>query len=260
MFMKHIAGKHGAGHTHHFMNGVLHGGSWLSLIPTLASAILGGSHQLSGCGFWGDFADGFKKGFMGVMKPALAIGSLLPGQIGMASKLGTAGINALGMGRNHAFKQRVAEVMDRADMGNPHSKSANRAMKAIRGRGQPNGVPESLGSPSNGGDPSGAVDVGRVANPSNSFQRNTVGMGHRRGRVGENPAGEYHGGYGGVNHQNPDGKLNFGMGGMSGGKKRRAKAGASDARKRRGAEVSRLMREKGMSLGEASKHIKEHGY
>lgn len=44
-----------------------------------------------------------------------------------------------------------------------------------------------------------------------------------------------------------------GAGGYSG-------AGASDARKRRGQAVSRLMKEKGMSLGEASKYIKEHGY
>lgn len=43
------------------------------------------------------------------------------------------------------------------------------------------------------------------------------------------------------------------------GKKRRAKAGASDKRKARGAMISKLMKEKGMSLGEASKHIKEKG-
>jgi hypothetical protein len=38
----------------------------------------------------------------------------------------------------------------------------------------------------------------------------------------------------------------------------RAGAGVSDARKRRGQAVSRLMREEGMSLGEASKYLKEH--
>jgi len=41
-----------------------------------------------------------------------------------------------------------------------------------------------------------------------------------------------------------------------GGKKTRA---PSAARKARGAMVSKLMREKGMTLGEASKYIKEHG-
>jgi hypothetical protein len=44
-----------------------------------------------------------------------------------------------------------------------------------------------------------------------------------------------------------------------GGRKKRAKAGPSDARKKRGAMVSKLMKEKGMTLGEASKFIKEHG-
>ena len=44
-----------------------------------------------------------------------------------------------------------------------------------------------------------------------------------------------------------------------GGRKKRAKAGPSDARRKRGAMVSKLMKEKGMTLGEASKYIKEHG-
>jgi hypothetical protein len=43
------------------------------------------------------------------------------------------------------------------------------------------------------------------------------------------------------------------------GKKKRAPAGASDKRKARGAMVSKLMREEGMSLAEASRHIKAHG-
>ena len=38
-----------------------------------------------------------------------------------------------------------------------------------------------------------------------------------------------------------------------------AMTGGQDARKRRGQMVSKLMRERGMSLGEASRHIKEHG-
>jgi hypothetical protein len=45
---------------------------------------------------------------------------------------------------------------------------------------------------------------------------------------------------------------------LEGGRKHRAKAGAGDKRKRRGQLISKLMKEKGMSLGEASKHIKQH--
>lgn len=43
------------------------------------------------------------------------------------------------------------------------------------------------------------------------------------------------------------------------GKKTRKPAGPSDKRRARGAMVSKLMKEKGMSLAEASRHIKQHG-
>jgi hypothetical protein len=92
----------------------------------------------------------------------------------------------------------------------------------------------------------GATDIGRVANPPPSFARNTVGMGVRRHRVVESTGGEY------------ADQVSTGLTGS--GKKTRAKASEGDARKLRGAAVSRLMKEKGMTLGEASKHIKEHGF
>jgi hypothetical protein len=98
----------------------------------------------------------------------------------------------------------------------------------------------------------GATQRGRVANPPPSFARNTVGMGMygegiRRHRVVESTGGEY---------------ADVATTGVRGGrvKKPRAKAGDNDARKLRGAAVSRLMKEHGMSLGEASKHIKENGF
>jgi len=217
------------------------------------------------------------------------------------------GIQKKGRGRRTPAG-RIAEKQMRAEMGNVfHNPTMPGRGRPRKGCGQPNGVSEALGSPSNGSDPSGAVDVGRVANPSRMFARNTVGMGrthptsHPRHRVPASPAGVYFegggwgsmlgsiakgvktgvnvvktgaevakagrdiydalapapvsGGYGGINHNNPTGTLNTGAG-----KKTRAKAGPSDARKKRGAEISRLMREKGMTLGQASKHIKEHGY
>jgi hypothetical protein len=36
-------------------------------------------------------------------------------------------------------------------------------------------------------------------------------------------------------------------------------ASATDKRRARGAMISKLMKEHGMSLGEASRHLKEHG-
>lgn len=43
-----------------------------------------------------------------------------------------------------------------------------------------------------------------------------------------------------------------------GGRRKRAPAGPSDARRQRGAMISKLMKEHGMTLGEASKYLKEH--
>ena len=42
-------------------------------------------------------------------------------------------------------------------------------------------------------------------------------------------------------------------------KKAKRTVGAGDKRRTRGAMISKLMKEHGMTLGEASKHIKEHG-
>jgi len=89
----------------------------------------------------------------------------------------------------------------------------------------------------------GNNDVGRVANPPASFERNTVGMGQPANMM-----------------VSPNRHHLGGMGGLVGGKKKRAKASPSDARRKRGQEVSRLMKQEGMTLGQASKHIKEHGY
>lgn len=46
---------------------------------------------------------------------------------------------------------------------------------------------------------------------------------------------------------------------LGSGKKKRRPAGPDDARRKRGAMVSKLMKEQGMTLAEASRHIKEHG-
>lgn len=110
----------------------------------------------------------------------------------------------------------------------------------------------------------GAVDTGRVADPPESFKRNTVGMGMMdRHRVPESAGGEYFG----SGLLGEDGHGTRKVGGcppegarVVGGRKKRAPAGPSDARRRRGQAVSKLMKEKGMSLGEASAYVKQHGY
>jgi len=264
MLAKFIRSKHGDGHARAMMEGMLHGN-----------------------GFFGDMFNKIKNEFVNpesdlrrkilptATKVASVVAPFVPG-VGTAVALGLNGLNTAnsvatklqGHGTRHTPAGRIAEKQMRAEMGNVYNNPTMPGRgRPRKGMGQPNGVSEALGTPSNGADPSGAVDVGRVANPGLGFARNTVGMGrthptsHPRGRVPASSAGVYFeggalsGGYGGINHQNPTGTLNFGTG-----KKTRAKAGANDARKKRGAEVSRLMREKGMTLGQASKHIKEHGY
>jgi hypothetical protein len=81
------------------------------------------------------------------------------------------------------------------------------------------------------------VAYGNVPQAPKSFQRNSVGMGRAGG--GMAGAGTLH-----ITHS--------GMGAAGGEKKKRAPS-------QRGQMISRLMKEKGMSLGEASKYIKEHG-
>ena len=78
-------------------------------------------HDLHGAGFWSDFGDGFKRGFMGVMKPALAVGSMIPGQIGMASQVAQGGLNALGLG--HSEEQRAMAQMSKKRLGRSRNKS-----------------------------------------------------------------------------------------------------------------------------------------
>jgi hypothetical protein len=46
---------------------------------------------------------------------------------------------------------------------------------------------------------------------------------------------------------------------IGGGKKKRAASAVSSRRRARGQAISRLMKQHGMTLGQASKYIKEHG-
>ena len=235
MLSRHLREKYGDEHAHLFGSGFLSdlGIPVVSELAGLFGLGKGDPHavgeelarHLQGSGFWSDFADGFKNGFSAVMKPALAVGSLLPGQIGMASRLGSAGLGALGMG--HTGGRKVRMRGGAVDM------------------------------------TSGAVDTGRVANPPPSFQRNSVGMGRHRvpavaggayidgGNVGATGGAHTGGAHTGGAHTG---------GAHTGGRKKRAPASAFDARRARGQAVSRLMKEKGMSLGEASRYVKEHGY
>jgi hypothetical protein len=201
--------------------------------------------ELHGEGFWDDF----KKGFMSVVRPVAQIAKPILAVVPHpAAKAAALGMSALGLGKHNLHGKGVVDAV------------------------------------------TGATQRGRVANPPASFARNTVGMGvaHgegvRRHRVVESLGGEYADEvHSGVTHMEGSGLFSplkkFGeriarsldptaaprprmktREQLEGGAKRKHATNPNDARKRRGAEVSRLMREQGMSLGEASKHVKEHGY
>lgn len=75
--------------------------------------------SLHGAGGFQDFANGFKRGFLGVVKPALAIASVLPGQAGIIGKVGTIGLNLLGAGKSPIKGVRKATLNAMAN-GKPH--------------------------------------------------------------------------------------------------------------------------------------------
>jgi len=91
-------------------------------------------------------------------------------------------------------------------------------------------------------------------------------MAHSMGMHGGINTGAYEGGENVIRHVGAGMNISGpGYEEVAGGKKAKAKkakrapAAVSDARKKRGAMVSKLMKEYGMSLGEASAYIKEHG-
>jgi hypothetical protein len=65
---------------------------------------------------------------------------------------------------------------------------------------------------------------------------------------------------GGKEQEDAEMMMGNGLLGKDGKGQRKMAGGAVDARKARGQAVSKLMREKGMSLGEASRYVKEHGF
>lgn len=81
-------------------------------------------HGLHGAGFWGDFG----RGFMSVIKPALGIASMLPGGIGTASKLASAGIGALG-GSGVSEEQRAVAQLSKKKLG----RSRNNGVRLMAG-------------------------------------------------------------------------------------------------------------------------------
>lgn len=179
--------------------------------------------KLHGGGFFDDFA----KGFMSVIKPAAAIASMFPGTVGTVGRVasGILGNGAPPRGRGRPRKMCGGNA--------PHSSTANAIGHAMLG--SIDGLKPGGGLGGQDVPPNGIAPVG-YGNPPQapaSFKRNTVGMGRPRKTLGADGHG-----------MAPAPK-------MSG--------AGSGARSARGQMISKIMRERGLTLGQASKYLKEHG-
>lgn len=175
--------------------------------------------ELHGAGFLDDFA----KGFMGVIKPAAGVLSMMPGTVGTIAKVAS---GILGNGRKRGRPLKGGNA--------PHDSTAPGL-----GHASMSSVLESQPGAGLGGSdvPLGGVapqTYGNVPQAPASFKRNTVGMGRRKKApmAMEMP-------------MEGAGKLTI----THGGKRKSA----------RGQMIAKLMREKGMSLPEASRYLKAHG-
>lgn len=221
-------------------------------------------HDLHGAGFFDDF----KKGFMSVISPVAGIAkSLLPlaGPEGMAAS-GVLGAIGLGKGKKRgsgkaedkaAGARAVAQMMHmgaseaeikRALKKSPyyltakeaeevieHAKAALGLMKMKRG-GALSGAYEGKGKH--------AESDSESESESDEEEEHLEGAGFLSDLgipIISNLAGA------------------IGLGSSSGGKRKRAKAGPSDGRRKRAEIVKRVMKEHGMSMVEASKYVKAHG-
>lgn len=184
------------------------------------------------------FLDDFAKGFMSVIRPVAKVASFIPGPIGAVAR----GVSALSGG---AGKQpgtptglQVAHArMDSYRVGEPGS--------ALGGQDVPPGG-------------EAPIAYGNVPQAPASFARNSVGMGRAgggttKGMMRKTARRAYEGmGNLHITHMG-EGRAGGGSagGGRAGGAKRKPSA--------RGMMVSKLMKEKGMTLPEASRYLKEHG-
>ena len=162
----------------------------------------------------------FWEGFKSVVKPVANIASFIPGPIGTIGKVAS-GVMGLGKGG-----QAILPGMTRKGRGRP------RKMTGGAGGGTTSAPPagfeveHAVADSQVAPNTRPAVAYGNPPQPSAGFMKNTVGMG-RGGNVFNDVEC------------------------MAGGKKKRAPS-------KRNVLISQLMKGKGMSLGQASKYLKEH--
>lgn len=230
--------------------------------------------ELHGSGFWDDF----KKGFMMVAKPAAGVAKAVLPLTGPAGTAASAALGALGAGSYSGGLNTGAYEGKGRRRGSVSSSSSEEKEEKMEGGVKLTPEEDAVGyivMLHKSGDELENIIMNRhklsKANAkkviAKAEQRVAAG---RLMRIPERMAEE-----GLVKMKHGSGAMSGGgflsdLGipvvsdvaravGLGKGKKKRAAGGPSDKRRARGAMVSKLMKEKGMSLAEASKHIKEHG-
>lgn len=185
--------------------------------------------ELHGKGFWDDF----KEGFMSVVKPAASITKTVAGLIPDARAQGLSSVlGALGAGRKVRKGGAAPVSMPPAGVEVLHARMSHAkdglAGQALGGQDVP---------------PNGLVPVayGNAPQAPSSFKRNTVGMGHMAGAGQSRKARE-------------DEKLGMEVAEL----KKKVSRGGAKKQSERGKLISKVMKEKGLTLGQASKWIKEN--
>jgi len=186
--------------------------------------------KLHGAGFLSDFFQGFKS----VIQPVANIASFLPGPLGIAGRVASGALglaDKLGVGSG----QTMLPGVTRKGRGRPKKMLCGGAGGGTTsappfGKQVEHNVADSQLAPN----VRPAVAYGNPPQAVVGFKRNTVGMGRPKNVCGSAMNGSAMNGTGIAT------------------KKTRAPSA-------RGGMISKLMKEKGMTLGQASKHLKEHG-
>lgn len=193
--------------------------------------------ELHGKGFFDDFA----KGFMSVVKPLAGVASFLPGPLGMAGKVAS---GLLGQGKRRGRPRKHQAEMEEEMEGGAYQVAHAPVETNVGLPGGARGGQDVL--------PGGVAPraYGNVPQAPRGFERNTVGMGQTHySRATAEPRGA-----GVISSLGIP--LISNLAGMFGlGKEKKAKRPASA----RNQAIAKLMREKGMKLGEASAYLKKHG-
>lgn len=176
-------------------------------------------HKLHGAGFWDDF----KSGFNSVVAPVASVAKSVLPMLGPEGMAASAGIGALGYGRKkRGCGTGAGKLMI------THGGASNSDTGAYEGHGR------------------------------ERDDMAMLGMGYGQDGHGMRQGGGFLSDLGIPVVSNLAGMVGLGTGAGTGGRKKRAPAGANDGRRKRAEVVRKVMADKGLSMIDASKYVKAH--